>query len=531
MNPETSDRNNYNVYLTILLVIALAAGFLFKLGGYPLTDRDEGEFSEITREMFERDDFISIFVNDKPSYDKPILIYWCQAASMYIFGITEFAFRLPSAIFAILWMLTLVRFGREIGDRETGLAAGIMGATSLWIMLIGRAAIADALLNLLITLSMLDIWRWRQREGRLLKLRIFLWIGLGFLTKGPIAIIIPFFVTLIDFGLRRDWKRWLRLIFDPVGILILLDIALPWYVMQYLRQGQDFIDGFFGKHNVSRFTNVMEGHGGGVFYYFPFSFLLIFPYTTIFGTLIGKVKSLWRDDFGRFGLIWFGFVFLFFTIAATKLPHYILYGYSPVLILMAIHRNRVRKTLALYLPLIIVALIVISVPFILEIVRPLLPENQLQLQAMLAPENTAGSFDTGYLVWTSFGAMLALFTAFIRRIPSWQRLCLAGVLFAILIFHIVIPAATDVYQGPIVRAAQWAKQNDVPVNKNWGLDNPSFSVYREAVTVKGEPQPGEIVLTNLDRIMRQKPEQYQILYQDAGIVIARLEENFVHQRK
>ncbi len=83
--------------LTALLVVAVAFAFFVGLGAVPLFDLDEGAFTEATREMLQRGDYISTFLNGQPRYDKPVLIYWLQAVSVLAFGETEFAFRLRSA--------------------------------------------------------------------------------------------------------------------------------------------------------------------------------------------------------------------------------------------------------------------------------------------------------------------------------------------------------------------------------------------------------------------------------------------------
>src|SRR3982750_2283952 len=86
-----------------LAAIAVAASFFWMLGAAPLFDVDEGAFSEATLEMFERGDFVSPYLNGEPRYDKPILVYWLQAASVALLGPREWAFRLPSALCAPLW--------------------------------------------------------------------------------------------------------------------------------------------------------------------------------------------------------------------------------------------------------------------------------------------------------------------------------------------------------------------------------------------------------------------------------------------
>ena len=94
-------------------------------------------------------------------------------------------------------------------------------------------------------------------------------MGLGFLTKGPVAVMIPAVVTLLFHLSKGDFRGWLRAAFSPTGIALFLIVALPWYIAQYLQQGDAFLQGFFLKHNLGRFEEAMESHSGSVFYYVP----------------------------------------------------------------------------------------------------------------------------------------------------------------------------------------------------------------------------------------------------------------------
>ncbi len=82
-------------------------------------------------------------------------------------------------------------------------------------------------------------------------------MGLGFLTKGPIAVVTPMVVSFVFFAIKGELKLWFRAAFNPLGILLFLAVASPWYIAQYLKEGQAFIDGFFFKHNIGRFRNPM----------------------------------------------------------------------------------------------------------------------------------------------------------------------------------------------------------------------------------------------------------------------------------
>src|ERR687889_749354 len=111
-----------------LAAAAVGASFFWMLGAAPLFDVDEGAFSQATMEMFQRGDFLSTYLNGEPRYDKPILIYWLQAASVALFGVSEFAFRLPSALCAATWAgLTFLFARRAYGTRRALAAAGMLG--------------------------------------------------------------------------------------------------------------------------------------------------------------------------------------------------------------------------------------------------------------------------------------------------------------------------------------------------------------------------------------------------------------------
>ena len=248
-------------WYTGILVVAVLAAFFLNLGALPLFNLDEGAFGEATREMFVRHDFLSTYLNGQPRYDKPILIYWLQALSVSVLGLSEFALRLPSALAATAWVLVIYGFTRKLSDNRTALAAAIITATTLEVLVIGKAATADALLNLWITSAMLAIYLYYHcRQTRYLYLA-YLAMALGFLTKGPVAVVIPLVVSLIFCALRGQLRFWLRAALHPGGIGVFLLVALPWYVIEYFRD-PEFFSGFFLQHNLNRFAEPMQSHGG-----------------------------------------------------------------------------------------------------------------------------------------------------------------------------------------------------------------------------------------------------------------------------
>ena len=156
--------------MTLATRIVLAAYWLAWLGVAPLFDVDEGAFAEASREMLASGDWGHTTLNGTDRFDKPILVYWLQAASIGLFGVNEWAVRLPSALCAFVWALATGHFAAQRWGERTGLLAAVILSTSLGPLAIGRASTADALLNLLLALAALLGGKARREERSLLAL-------------------------------------------------------------------------------------------------------------------------------------------------------------------------------------------------------------------------------------------------------------------------------------------------------------------------------------------------------------------------
>jgi 4-amino-4-deoxy-L-arabinose transferase-like glycosyltransferase len=499
-----------------MLFLAVGLSFFYNLDGAPLFDRDEGAFSEATREMFERGDFISTYLNGNPRYDKPILIYWLQALGLLLFGVTEFAFRLPSAIAAAFWVFAVYGFVCKYLDKQTGWVAAVITATTLWVSIIGRAATADAVLNLFLALSLFDSYRYAENNRAFYRNRAFLWTGLGFLTKGPIALLIPFVVTLLFFAFQKQWLRWFKATFHPVGLAIFLVIALPWYIAQYLKEGQAFIEGFFLKHNVGRYLSPMEGHRGGFYYYILVVFLIVLPYSTLLIRILPRLRDGREKQLDLFLWLWFFVVLVFFSLSGTKLPHYVLHGCTPLFILMAKYRKDLRSPFLALFPIVVFLTIVLMLPEILDLVQA--HTNDDYAKAIL--EETDKVLGMKHRLWTVFVLSIVIVLPFARRITAWQSLIAAGFVNIFIVGHLLLPVALTLTQMPVKEAALIAKQKGYDVVM-WKIRMPSFSVYRQQITPRRKPEAGEVVFTRVDRL--DELEQYQVLYQKGGIVLAFVE--------
>lgn len=513
---NTLTRNPALVFLILLLPLA---SFFLRLGGAPLFDVDEGAFSEATREMFERGDFLSTYLNGEHRFDKPILVYWLQAIGFLLFGATEWAFRLPSAVAAAAWCYATWYFARERFGPDTALAALAIAATAIGPFAIGRAATADALLNLLLALALFDAWRHLESGRRAPLLRSFVWIGLGALTKGPIALIVPGTVSFLYCISRGEWRLWLRTVFDPTGWIILAVLVVPWYATALIIHGQNFIDGFILKHNVERFTGTLEGHAGSLFYYIFAVPLLMLPWTAPLLASLRNIRTDVATGVRRFLWIWAGFVVVFFSLSGTKLPHYVLYGSTPLFLLVAAHRDQLQR-----------AWLHLAPPTVLLAALPLLPLVFMALSASDAGNpyyraqlgEALTQADALYYAVTIGGLLIWL--AIALRLPAtpWTKLlCAAGIQVGVLT-TVVVPWVGNVLQGPVKAAAEFVAQRTEPVVM-WRIAVPSVSVYRQAVTPARAPEPGELAITRYDRV----PDTgYETLFRQGGIaVVRRLQDN------
>ena len=503
------------VWLLASLGLLVLLSFFAALGSAPLFDVDEGAFSEATREMMISKNYLTTYLNGAPRFDKPILIYWLQLSAVKLFGLNEFAFRLPSALAGTVWASAIFLFVRKESDNRQAFLAAAMMVLSLQVIVIAKAAIADGLLNCLLAVTMFALLHHYKTGSKQALHLAFAAAGLGMLTKGPIAIIIPFAVTLLFSLQERAFKKWLQMILNPLGIIIFLIIALPWYLLEYRDQGMAFIDGFFFKHNISRFNSSLEGHSGSLFYYLPVIIIGMMPFTGLFFTVLFKLKTLLADSTNRFLLIWFGFVFIFFSLSGTKLPHYMIYGYTPLFILMAraLPLTKHPEYFALW-PLLVLAALA-CLPWVLQ--KALSEITDVYIQALLA--GATGLTGQTYLVIVLATIIGVTTVQFMPRFSAENKLIATGVLLSLLINLYLTPLAGQLLQEPIKEAALLAKKEGYKIVM-WKIYNPSFLVYSGSFVEKRHPEPGEIVLTTVKQL--PKLNHPAILYSKYGIVMAKL---------
>ncbi len=520
----------------LLLLVPLLAG----LASTPLFDVDEGAFSEATREMVASGDWGHTTLNGEDRFDKPIGVYWLQAASVSVFGAEPFAFRLPSVLSGWLLAISLAVFAAPRWGLLAGALAGVLAVTSLGPMAIFRAATADALLNLLLVLAGLDLWRFAESGRRAPLRRAYAWVGLGLLVKGPVAVLVPGAAFLVWVASSRRWDRLRQAALDGWGWLLLVAIAAPWYAYALHRHGMAFIEGFLFKHNLQRFSGPMEGHGGSMVYYLAALPLLAMPWLPLLVRVVTRARAIWRDDAspaGRYLLGWAGFVLLFFSLSGTKLPHYVLYGYPPLVLLMAQQLagagRRLRGVAWAFL-------------FGWTLLMAWLPWQVQGSAAGLRDPFFAAMLGGSPLpkpgaVVLALGLMLlAMLAPFALRHqngrisglalapgPACWHLGTAALVMAGYIGFSLSPWWGEALQGPVQRAAAAAASAQAQIETagrpaprvvQYRLHLPSFAVYLEQEVPRSDPAPTDMALTRVDRLT-PADRQRAVLFSERGLVL------------
>ncbi|MEY4724801.1 MAG: hypothetical protein RL043_950 [Pseudomonadota bacterium] len=555
MMQSGSGRPQLADHLFVLGAWVIACLVVFtSLGAAPLTDLDEGAFSEATREMMARGDWISPWLLDAPRFDKPVLIHWLQMAAFSVTGFSSYGARLPSALMGLIWIggiggwayLIARRVARAVSVQAYGWAV-LISATCLGIPAMSRAATADATLNAFLVLSLLFVWRaiWSEKESETGRLWIRLagvCVGLGLLTKGPIAVLVPASASLLAVLTCGRFNRWLRLSFDPLAWVIVLIIAAPWYLLQFQAQGMAFVEGFLGLHNLGRFTSTMHGFSAGPLYYPTWMLIATLPWTVpVLGGLIGVIgcgpsARMLRSSELRLAWVVFVFVLVFFSFSATNLPHYGFYGLSGLVVIVSLWLAAGPLTRSLGLRVVVLlsllasAIAVTSTPLWFSYVTQTVVDPYYQVvltDAAIRLESKALQFAA--LACTGVAGFVIGFSRF------RGGMAILALTTAVAAYGVIVPTIMQSLREPIAqmgqfirdqtgnqKASQTAGQAALQPNRiiTWRLTAPSLSFAAQRVIPADSPLVGDWVALPT-HLIAELPSQdttaAHVLFEKTGI--------------
>ncbi len=327
---------------TLPLLVLAVLSFFASLGRGAITDADEAFYAESAHEMVASGDWVTPHYNFEPRFQKPVLYYWLTAAAYTVAGETETTARWWAAMAGLGLVLVTAACGRRWYDEGTGLLAGAIVATSFGYFSLGRMALPDLPLTFCITLA---VWAGmvatleQERSPRRYVLLAALGLGLGFITKGPVGLIIPALVILPVLVIERR-----SIALTPadlvLGFLLFTVVAAPWYLVMWLRHGTDYLQSFFIGDNLERFATDRFNDPRPWWFYLPILAGGLLPWTPIALVWLGPLTQFVRRrrDVGTIDLrllLWALLPLAFYSLSVGKQPRYILPVLPPLALLLA----------------------------------------------------------------------------------------------------------------------------------------------------------------------------------------------------
>jgi len=312
-----------------------------------LLDDVDSTHAEAAREMFVSGDYVTLHINGVRYLEKAPLPYWLVACCYRLFGVNEFASRLPMALSVLMLGVLAVVWGQRAFGERAGIYAGLFVYTSAGVFLFTRVLIPDVLLSLLIAASLYFFMTALEGDGRAWQWYAgYACVALGVLTKGLIALAFPGGAAFLYLALTGEWRRWheFRL---ASGLALFLLIAAPWHILAGLRNtggqaGHGFFWFYFVNEHYLRFLGKRYPRDYNKLpwaLYWSLHLVWLFPWSLYLpAAIIDQRREQGRNNFrGRTRLMcWIlaGLILIFFAIS-TNQEYYTFPAYFPLLMLLA----------------------------------------------------------------------------------------------------------------------------------------------------------------------------------------------------
>jgi 4-amino-4-deoxy-L-arabinose transferase-like glycosyltransferase len=338
----------------ILLAIVTATIWFAVLDVRKLQHPDEGRYAEIAREMVVSGDWVTPRLNGIKYFEKPPLQYWLTAASFEAFELDEWTARLPGALAGFLTILVVAYAGAIVASPAVGAYAATAFAGCVWPFGISHMVTLDSLLTFWLALALgafLLAQHHRADARRLRAWMLVAWAATagGVMTKGLVALVIPFCTLAVHTLVTGDRRPWSRLAAGR-GLAVFLLLAAPWFLIVSARN-PEFARFFFIHEHFERFLTTEHRRTGTWWYFLPLLAAGLLPWTGVF---LWGIRQNWHSESGaqafawkRFCLIWCAFVLAFFSMSGSKLPSYILPLFPAAALVMGATLDQMRaRTLA-----------------------------------------------------------------------------------------------------------------------------------------------------------------------------------------
>ena len=334
--------------------------FIPFLGKVHLFDWDEINFAECAREMVTSGKYSTVTIDYLPFWEKPPLFIWMQALSMKIFGINEFAARLPNVVAALFTILTLMYHGAQHQNRKFGYWWAAFYIGSFLPNMYFHSGIIDPWFNLFIfnSIAFYYLGTSKQRIPEFLFAGLF--AGLAVMTKGPVAILL-IASSVFLFHLITKFKCFPKFKYVILTLITALVISLLWFFLLWISGNKAIITQFL-DYQVRLFQTKDAGHGGPIYYHWLVLLLGCFPASFL---ALGSFfrKDSYQNPFNTMLFISGVFTLILFSIVQTKIIHYssFCYFFLTYFAALAVSKSEIANRISTWITLAYLALLALGI--------------------------------------------------------------------------------------------------------------------------------------------------------------------------
>ena len=448
--------------------------FVPTLGKLPLI-RSEAMYAQIPLEMLQSGDWLTPRLNGARYLDKPPLYYWINLTAFQLAGVSDDTARLATFFIGLGEAMATLALGALLFSRLTGWLAGLILLTSIGFFALHLQMLADHLITLTLSWSLFFLWLWRRQPRTLYVVGFYVCIALGLMSKGLIGLVFPLAVGILFAILTRDARFW-RFFLNPMALLALAAIALPWFWLMELHNPgflqfhlvNEQISRFFG----GRFPPDMKSFSLSGFWLFTLVWLM--PWTPFLPTAISAVwPKRWlppapEDAPGVLLVLWAGIILLFFSLSSSRIEYYSLPALPPLALIIG---RRLELYLAqpesrsFQISLLLFALFFLGLLALLPVLEVICADNRREFTGMF--DLLMPLVRPATPIFVGLTTVLAV-AAWCRR-PRLCLCCLGSIAVTVLFFTfqslwLLSPHLSDAWAGKFVR--QHGQPHDVLVMGN-----------------------------------------------------------------
>jgi 4-amino-4-deoxy-L-arabinose transferase-like glycosyltransferase len=371
------------------------------------------------------------------------------------------------------------------------------------------------------------------KKGNLYLYGFYAFSALAFLTKGLIGIFFPFGISIFYLFITEG-SSGMKKIFSLKGVILFLVISAPWYIAQFAINGEEFINQFFIKHHFKRYTGIISGHKGPIYYYIPLLTIGLFPWIAFLASGIRNTLIKWRNlepvgyklndsESSRLGnrllllaLIWFTFIVIFFSLSKTKLPNYVLPAIPAASLLISSGISGQNKQIQYANVFIAVISALIGTAFAIS------GKYFLKL----------GIHDTNWTLAIA-AIMLAMailsFYGYLKRKNMYAWLTCLMIVFLFMLSAKALPIANQYCQGTLYKYSLYAKERLLASKKiiTYKINNPSIVFYSGHKVIKAEDKDElSSIIKNIGEIIAITKAKNSKVLTDSGFTLLERDERY-----